>query len=102
MPVCTALAEQRWPQSPPTVQFMCPCHGSQYDAQGKKVRGPAPTSLVLAHTDVNDNDVVTLSPWQVGCCTGLCGAASRCAACTMADLEARLTCTHMPAARVQD
>lgn len=21
---------------------MCPCHGSQYDAQGKKIRGPAP------------------------------------------------------------
>jgi nitrite reductase/ring-hydroxylating ferredoxin subunit len=23
-------------------KFMCPCHGSQYNAQGKKVRGPAP------------------------------------------------------------
>ena len=43
-------------------KFMCPCHGSQYDATGKKVRGPAPLSLALAHADVND-DVVFFSPW---------------------------------------
>lgn len=43
-------------------KFMCPCHGSQYNAQGKKIRGPAPLSLALAHLDVVD-DVVTLSPW---------------------------------------
>ncbi|KAL4443891.1 hypothetical protein ABPG75_011628 [Micractinium tetrahymenae] len=45
------------------LKFMCPCHGSQYDAQGKKVRGPAPLSLSLAHADVDERDVVMLSPW---------------------------------------
>jgi cytochrome b6-f complex iron-sulfur subunit len=44
-------------------KFMCPCHGSQYDATGKKVRGPAPLSLALAHADINDAGVVTFSPW---------------------------------------
>ena len=43
-------------------KFMCPCHGSQYDATGKKVRGPAPLSLALAHAEVTD-DVVFFSPW---------------------------------------
>lgn len=43
-------------------KFMCPCHGSQYNAQGKVVRGPAPLSLALAHAEVED-DLVTLSPW---------------------------------------
>ena len=43
-------------------KFMCPCHGSQYDATGKKVRGPAPLSLALAHADVTE-DVVFFSPW---------------------------------------
>lgn len=43
-------------------KFMCPCHGSQYDATGKVVRGPAPLSLALAHATVAD-DKLTLSPW---------------------------------------
>jgi len=43
-------------------KFMCPCHGSQYDSTGKKVRGPAPLSLALAHADVTE-DVVFFSPW---------------------------------------
>lgn len=43
-------------------KFMCPCHGSQYNAQGKKIRGPAPLSLALAHCDVTD-DVVTFTTW---------------------------------------
>jgi len=43
-------------------KYMCPCHGSQYDATGKVVRGPAPLSLALAHADTPD-DIVTLSPW---------------------------------------
>ncbi len=44
-------------------KFMCPCHGSQYDATGKKVRGPAPLSLALAHADVTEDDKLVFSPW---------------------------------------
>jgi len=43
-------------------KFKCPCHGSQYDATGKKIRGPAPLSLALAHADDNDG-VVFFSNW---------------------------------------
>ena len=44
-------------------KFMCPCHGSQYDATGKVVRGPAPLSLALAHADVSEDDKVSLTNW---------------------------------------
>lgn len=43
-------------------KFICPCHGSQYNNEGKVVRGPAPLSLALAHADVSE-DVVSLTPW---------------------------------------
>ncbi|KAK3243414.1 hypothetical protein CYMTET_46932 [Cymbomonas tetramitiformis] len=44
-------------------KFMCPCHGSQYNFQGKVVRGPAPLSLALAHADISETDVVVFSTW---------------------------------------
>ncbi len=43
-------------------KFMCPCHGSQYDNTGKVVRGPAPLSLALVHSAVEDNKV-SFTPW---------------------------------------
>ena len=43
-------------------KYICPCHGSQYDSTGKVIRGPAPLSLALAHSELND-DIVSLSPW---------------------------------------
>lgn len=50
------------PWSEANGKFMCPCHGSQYDADGAVVRGPAPLPLALAHVAVNE-DKVLLSPW---------------------------------------
>ncbi|PON66960.1 Rieske iron-sulfur protein [Trema orientale] len=45
-------------------KFICPCHGSQYNDQGRVVRGPAPLSLALAHADVNvDDGKVVFVPW---------------------------------------
>ncbi|MEM6449422.1 MAG: cytochrome b6-f complex iron-sulfur subunit [Cyanobacteria bacterium P01_D01_bin.105] len=45
-------------------KFMCPCHGSQYDATGKVVRGPAPLSLALAHAEVSEDENVVLTNWE--------------------------------------
>eukprot|EP00227_Mantoniella_beaufortii_P004040 CAMPEP_0197614754 /NCGR_PEP_ID=MMETSP1326-20131121/59684_1 /TAXON_ID=1155430 /ORGANISM="Genus nov. species nov., Strain RCC2288" /LENGTH=222 /DNA_ID=CAMNT_0043183631 /DNA_START=76 /DNA_END=744 /DNA_ORIENTATION=- len=44
-------------------KFKCPCHGSQYNNEGKVIRGPAPLSLALAHAEIDANDTVIFSPW---------------------------------------
>ncbi|NEQ25740.1 MAG: cytochrome b6-f complex iron-sulfur subunit [Microcoleus sp. SIO2G3] len=44
-------------------KFMCPCHGSQYNSEGKVVRGPAPLSLALVHANVNEDGKIALTPW---------------------------------------
>ncbi len=43
-------------------KFMCPCHGSQYNNEGKVVRGPAPLSLALVNANVTD-DKVAFTQW---------------------------------------
>jgi len=59
--VCTHLGcVVPWVRS--SNKFICPCHGSQYDENGKVVRGPAPLSLALAHTAIQDGNVA-VSPW---------------------------------------
>lgn len=59
--VCTHLGcVVPWNQA--EKKFICPCHGSQYDKNGKVVRGPAPLSLALSHVEQTDGKV-GLRPW---------------------------------------
>lgn len=52
------------PWNVPEKKFKCPCHGSQYDKNGRVIRGPAPLSLALAHAEVDgDSDNVVFTPW---------------------------------------
>lgn len=45
-------------------KFICPCHGSIYDAKGSVLRGPAPSSLKLAKvTTEEETGKVLLEPW---------------------------------------
>ena len=44
-------------------KFMCPCHGSQYNKEGKVIRGPAPLSLALAHREEDATGKVILRTW---------------------------------------
>ena len=50
------------PWSSGANKFICPCHGSQYDSNGKVVRGPAPLSLAIAHVSVEEDNVL-ISQW---------------------------------------
>jgi len=59
--VCTHLGcVVPWVRS--SNKFICPCHGSQYDENGKVVRGPAPLSLALAHVQIQEGNVA-VAPW---------------------------------------
>merc|ERR1711908_246727 len=52
------------PWNVPEKKFKCPGHGSQYDKNGRVIRGPAPLSLALAHAEVDgDSDNVVFTPW---------------------------------------
>ncbi|HEY9626378.1 MAG: cytochrome b6-f complex iron-sulfur subunit [Oscillatoriophycideae cyanobacterium NC_groundwater_1537_Pr4_S-0.65um_50_18] len=44
-------------------KFMCPCHGSQYNSEGKVVRGPAPLSLALVHAAATEDGKVAFTQW---------------------------------------
>jgi cytochrome b6-f complex iron-sulfur subunit len=55
-PVCTHLGcTVTWVQE--QQHFVCPCHGSQYDAQGRVVKGPAKRSLPLVTVVVKQNQI---------------------------------------------
>lgn len=51
------------PWSAPNNKFMCPCHGSQYSAEGAVVRGPAPLPLALAHCETDASGAIIFKPW---------------------------------------
>ena len=44
-------------------KFICNCHGSQYNKEGKVVRGPAPLSLALAHCEESAEGNVVFRDW---------------------------------------
>ena len=51
------------PWNPTENKFMCPCHGSQYNNEGKVIRGPAPKSLAMAAVE-NIDGKVFLKQWE--------------------------------------
>ena len=55
-PVCTHLGcTVKWLAS--QQQFVCPCHGSQYDNQGKVKKGPATAPLPLVTVVAKQNQI---------------------------------------------
>ena len=56
-PLCTHLGcGYRW--DGPTRRFLCPCHGSVFDIKGHVVEGPAPRSLDLLPTRIEEGQVL--------------------------------------------
>lgn len=54
------------PWDPMQGKFICPCHGSQYDAKGSVLRGPAPGALKLAKVEIEEESgKVLLEPWTM-------------------------------------
>lgn len=41
-------------------QFVCPCHGAQFDAQGKVLKGPTRRNLALITVVVQDDDILLI------------------------------------------
>ena len=39
-----------------THRFLCPCHGSKYEGDGKAVSGPAPRALAWYHLSISVDD----------------------------------------------
>lgn len=55
-PTCTHLGcTVNW--QPEKDRFVCPCHGSQYDSQGRVLKGPAQHALPLVTVVVKQNQV---------------------------------------------
>lgn len=51
---CTHLGcRVRWDQA--AERFKCPCHGGQYDGQGRVVSGPPPRPLAALQARINDD-----------------------------------------------
>lgn len=55
-PICTHLG-CTVPWNAEQGRFICPCHGSQYDSEGRVVQGPAPRSLPLVTVVVKQNQI---------------------------------------------
>ncbi|MBI1174229.1 MAG: ubiquinol-cytochrome c reductase iron-sulfur subunit [Sideroxydans sp.] len=55
--ICTHLGCV--PNRDPEGGWLCPCHGSMYDASGRVIRGPAPKNLeVPTYSFVSDNKIL--------------------------------------------
>ena len=55
-PICTHLG-CTVPWNAEQNRFICPCHGSQYDAVGRVLHGPAPRSLPLVTVVTKQNQI---------------------------------------------